>query len=892
MIPKNLAHYDILAPLGKGGMGEVYRARDTKLGREVAIKVLPQEMSGDPERLARFDREARTLATLQHSNIASIYGFETQDKVRFLVMELVEGEDLSERLSRGPIPLDEAVDLAIQLAEGLAAAHAVGVIHRDLKPANIKISSDGKLKILDFGLARAYADDFGSDSDLANSPTLTAMTQAGVILGTAAYMSPEQARGKRADHRADIWAFGVVLFEMLSGERLFEGETVSDTLAGVLRAEIPWDQLPKNTQPSLRGLLKRCLERDASRRLQAIAEARIALEDLKAGRSDESADQIAAGKSSGFRRERLLWIIAVLALVAVVGVTSMHRTQGTSQPLVQSTLLPPVGWDFAPGSPFAVSPDESRVAFVAVALPNNDTVASGTNSIWIRDLTLPKPHELAGTMGAQYPFWSPDGRWLGFFANGKLNKIEARGGPVVPLCDATDSGRGGAWNNQGVIIFQKAWNEALMRVPSSGGTPEPLTTLSKDRFEVAHRWPQFLPDGTHFLYYIVCTTNLRKSTTSGVALGSLDSKDSRYLMNSESRALYAHGNLLYRAGRTLMARPFDLSSLDFVGDPMPVATDIPGGGISWGGAQFGVSQTLLVHMRGVGAAQTVLRWRNREGKVLRTLGKPSSYADFSLSRDDARLALAVGQDACDIWILGQEKGMQTRFTFDPADDRCPLWSPDGSQVSFISSRKAVAEIYLRPTSGQGEASLVYTDSTQIWLTDWSNDGRLIFFNRLDAETGGEIWALDLRSKKAKPVLSGEDSYEGARLSPDGKWLAYSCNKTGNLEVYVQSFPDAKGQWMISTDGGPGAGILPTWRSDGQEVFYLRSGSLLSVPISNKGAFSFGKPQNLFTLSLTGVDASFAVSKDGQQILTNELPPADKSLVGATLIQNWPAVLVR
>jgi len=441
-----LAHYEITGPIGKGGMGEVYRARDTKLGRDVAIKVLPTEMSKDPERLARFDREARTLATLQHANVASIYGFETAGTTRFLVMELVDGEDLSQRLQRGALPTEEVVGLALQLAKGLAAAHAVGIIHRDLKPANIKISSEGKIKILDFGLARAGGADDKSDTGLGDSPTLTAMTQPGVILGTAAYMSPEQARGKSVDRRADIWAFGVVLFGMLTGRPVFEGETVSDTLAGVLRAEVPWDQLPEGTSPTLRRLLERCLDRDPTRRLQAIAEARIILEDLEAGRGEEPAAPATAGGSR--RRERLAWIVAVIALVAVAVVIITRNGPAPDSSLVQSTLLPPEGWDFAPASPFAVSPDGSQVAFEAVTRPDNEKETSGTNGLWIRDLASPEARRLAATNGGAYPFWSPDGQWVGFLADGKLNKVEARGGPIIPLCDATD-GRGGTWNDDG-----------------------------------------------------------------------------------------------------------------------------------------------------------------------------------------------------------------------------------------------------------------------------------------------------------------------------------------------------------------------------------------------------------------------------------------------------------
>ena len=885
-----LAHYEITGPLGKGGMGEVFRARDSKLGRDVAIKVLPTEMSQDPERLARFDREARTLATLQHANVASIYGFEAAGATRFLVMELADGEDLSERMDRGAMPVEDVVALAIQLAQGLAAAHAVGIIHRDLKPANIKISFDGKLKILDFGLARSYGADEGTDSALEHSPTLTAMTQPGIILGTAAYMSPEQARGARVDHRADIWAFGVVVFGMLTGRRVFEGDTVSDTLAGVLRADVPWDQLPKDTPPTLRRLLKRCLERDPSRRLQSIAEARIALEDLKAGRSDETAPPVTAG-ASRFRRERLVWIAAVAALAAAFGALAVLRKPAPPLPVVQSTLLPPKGWDFAPASPFAVSSDGSRIAFVAVARPENELAASGSNSLWIRDLEKPEARRLTDTSGNAYPFWSPDGRWLGFFADGKLNKIEASGGPVIPICDGTD-GRGGAWSSDGVIIFQKSWSEGLMRVAAGGGTPELLTTLNKEHFEIAHRWPSFLPDGRHFLYFVVSTTDPASSEYSGIYLGSLDDDESRLLLKSESRAVYAQRHLLYRAGSTLMARPFDVSALRFTGDPVPVSTDIPGGAISWGGAQFGASANgVLVHMRGAGATSTELKWRGLDGRILGTIGNPDGYQEYSLSHDGKRLAVSIGQNTSDIWIIDLESRMRSRFTFDPADERTPQWSPNDDRVAFSSLREVEGRIFVRPTSGQGDATLLYTANAQIDLTDWSHDGQLIFFNRVSADNGSEIWTIDMRTSEAAPLMSGH-WYEDAHQSPDGRWLAFTSDESGKQEVYVQPFPEATGRWMVSSDGAAGDASEPRWRDDERELFYLRAGSIVSVPVKGEGTFSIGEPRPLFNVSVATTSAGFEVGNEGQRILTNELPPTDQSKIGARLIQNWVSALDR
>ncbi|MCH7548037.1 MAG: protein kinase [Candidatus Krumholzibacteriota bacterium] len=891
MIGETLAHYEITSQLGVGGMGEVYLARDTKLGRDVAIKVLPKPVSGDPERLARFDREARTLATLQHANIASIYGFESAGDVRFLVMELVDGEDLSDRLQSGAIPIDEAIDLAVQLAEGMAAAHTVGIIHRDLKPANLKITPEGKLKILDFGLARAYADDQASDLDLENSPTITAaMTQAGVILGTAAYMSPEQARGKRVDHRSDIWSFGVVLLEMLTGSRVFEGETVSDTLAGVLRAELPWDQLPKHTPPTLRRLLSRCLERDPSRRLQAIAEARIALEDLKAGRSDESDVHTPTPSRSSFGRERLVWIVVVAGMIAGLAAMTLLRSGTREQLLTLSTLLPPDGWDFAPASPFAVSPDGRRVAFVAIARPDNEEAASGTTSLWVRALDEAEPRHLSSEGGEQYPFWSPDGRWLGFFADDKLNKIDARGGPIISLC-ATSDGRGGTWNEAGTIVFQRAWSEGLMKIAAGGGEPEALTTLNKDRFDVAHRWPQFLPDGRHFLFYLVSTTNTVASEYSGIYIGTLDSDETRLLLKSESRALHAQGHLLYRVGSTLMARPFDANALEFKGDPIPVATDIPGGAISWGGAHFGVSEAgVLVHLRGAGATSSLLRWRDRDGNDLRTLGDAAGYWEPSLSNDGTRVAFSLGDAAGDIWIHDLERDVRTRFTFHPADDRTPLWSPDDSKLAFCTSRESAGEIFVRPTSGRGDAELLFTSDSRTSLSDWSNDGRFVLFDYLTlGDDAWDVWILDMETSEAKPLLSGRFNQIDGSLSADGKWIAFSSEESGAFEVYVQAFPEPQGRWMVSSGGG----TQPAWGMDGRELYYLSAGSIVSIAVDAGENFSFGAPEVLFSVNLKASQSvGYRVKDDGQRFLTNELPPFDPSKIGARLIQNWIATLTR
>ena len=433
-----------------------------------------------------------------------------------------------------------------------------------------------------------------------------------------------------------------------------------------------------------------------------------------------------------------------------------------------------------------------------------------------------------------------------------------------------------------------------MKIPAGGGTSEPVTHLNKDRLDIAHRWPRFLPDGRHFLFYVVNTMNPLMSEKSGVYIGSLDSNESRFLLRSESRALYARGHLLYRAGSTLMARPFDASKQRFTGDPTPVATDIPGGGISWGGAQFGTSDAdLLVHMRGAGAFRTLLNWRDRNGEVTSTVGEPAGYWEPRLSHDGTRIAVAVGQDVCDIWIYDLERDMRTRFTFDPADDRYPLWSPDDSLLAFSSGRNGEGEIYVRPTSGQGDAKLLFTADGQIELSDWSSDGRLIFFDRLNPSGGGtDIWVLDMQTSEATPLLSGHE-FTDASLSPDGKWLAFSSDESGTSEIYVQSFPAATGRWMVSNDTRPISAFLPKWRSDGRELYYLRGGEVVAVPVTADATLSFGTPKTLFHVSVRSAGgADYEVSEDGQRILTNELPPADPSKIGATLIQNWAATLAR
>ena len=894
---QDLLQYRVTEKLGEGGMGVVWKATDTTLGREVAIKILPPDFAADEERLSRFDREARLLASLNHPNIAGIYGIHQastsggRPATHFLAMELVPGEDLAERLTRGPLAIEEALRTARAIATGLEAAHENGVIHRDLKPANVKLTKDGVAKVLDFGLAKAADAAASASGDRSHSLTMTsAGTQVGMILGTAAYMSPEQAAGQPVDRRSDVWSFGVVLYELLTGKRLFEGETVSHTLAAVLRAEVDLADLPKHTPARVAHLIRRCLERDPTRRLRDIGEARIVLDDVLSGRVDEPRPGDGRPTIAAAGKGRFAWMAVALVSLVALAAMALWPDRTPRPPMVQSVLMPPRGWDFAPGAPLAVSRDGRQVAFVAYPRTDNEEATAEAIGIWVRDLASTESRRLADADTDAYPFWSPDGRWIGFFADGKLNKIEAGGGPVLPICGDTADGRGGSWNEAGTIVFQRAWNEGLMKVPAGGGTPQPLTTLDKDRFHVAHRWPHFLPDGRHFLFYVVSTTNPVTSEYSGIYVGSLDSGETRFLLKTESRALYAAGHLLYRAGTTLMAHPFDLSTLALTGDPFPVATDVPGGAISWGGAQFGSSEDdVLVHLRGSQTTQSVLTWRDHDGNLLDTIGGPGDYWDPALSHDGSRLALAVGRDAIDIWIHDLERDSRTRFSFDPATERQPLWSPDDRRLAYASAQNAEGEIWVRPTSGQGDAELVFTADTSIALTDWSSDGRLIFFDyqQLVGDDDLDVWVLDLQTLEAKPYLAGKFAQGEARLSPDGRFLAYSSNESGTNEIYVQGFPEADGRWMVSNDGGARGAYTPVWGDDGRELFYKRGNSVLSIPVTPGVGFAFGTPRTLFGLiSKSGTGSRLVVSDQGQRILCNELPPADPSMSGARLIQNW------
>jgi Tol biopolymer transport system component len=881
--------YEIRGPLGAGGMGEVYRARDTKLGREVAIKVIPEMFLSDADRMARFTREAQVLASLNHPNIAAIYGVEEGA----LVMELVEGSTLAERIGQGPIALSEALPLARQIAEALEYAHEHGVVHRDLKPANIKITPEGRVKVLDFGLAKALGNDPAS-GDPASSPTLTMRaTMAGMILGTAAYMSPEQAKGKPVDRRADIWAFGVVLVEMLSGRQLYTGETASETMAAVMMKEPDLGGVPAAVPATIRRLLRRCLDKDPQRRLRDIGEARIALEDALAGAADPE-------PSSAPRSGSRWWMVAVAALaLALLALAAIHFREAPPEPAaVRFQILPPEKGSFGTGG-MALSPDGRRLAFVA-------THADGRTSLWVRALDSPTAVALPGTTGAMYPFWSPDSRSLGFFVVGKLKKVEASGGPAQTVCDVSNTGVGGSWSRDGVILFGTN-TSGLFHVPQAGGAAIPLTTPDPSREENYHARPWFLPDAQHFLY---CARS-RQPEHDAIYLATLGAKDRKRLVGARHGAAFAppapgagKAHLLFLRESTLIAQPLDPISLDFAGEAFPVAEQV-GYDISLGYFSVSANGVLAVRSGGSGG-NAQLAWFGRDGKPAGVVGPPGIYLDVALSPDGKRVAASKTDTQSgnrDIWLLDVLHGIPTRFTFDPALDFRPVWSPNGGRLVFTSNRTGPFNLYQKDSGGaRSEEPLLKSDREQRSY-DWSTDGRFLLYSVNDPKTKTDLWALQdaggvSADRKAQPYLATQHNETQGQFSPSGsgapRWVAYTSDESGRYEVYVQPFPAASGKFQISSDGGS----QPRWRRDGKELYYLApDGKLMAVETRTSPGFEHGAPKALFETRTGNRGAGnqtlmlYDVAADGKRFLINSYMEETASSP-INVVLNWQAALKR
>ena len=861
-----LGVFEILAPIGKGGMGEVYRARDTKLGREIAIKVLPDTLTQDPDRLARFQREATLLAALNHPHIASIYGLEEADGNPFLVLELIPGEDLSERIEHGPIPLDEALEIARQIAEALEEAHEHGIVHRDLKPANIKLTQDGKVKVLDFGLAKAYAADETEATDVSQSPTMSAhATAAGLLLGTAAYMSPEQARGKPVDKRADIWAFGVVLFEMLTGKRLFAGETVSDTLASILKEEPDWTLLPADTPRKLSDLLHRCLRRDVRNRLHDIGDARIEIEETLGEPALSAGPAALPAGHSGQR-----WVTYGLPAALLVGLglwaMAVRTPQAVHTPMRLSITIPrasQVGGGDGMFNYLELSPDGTRLAARALV--------DGAWSLYLRPLATLEATPVPASEDAYFPFFSPDDRWLGFWDadTQELKKISVDGGVPITLCDAPDM-RGGSWGPDGFILFTPdAWS-GLWRVSAEGGTPEELTRPKDEEGESSHRLPEVLPGGQAALFTILAPSG--RQDEGRIALLSLETGGRRVLFEGGSSARYVGtGHIVYARNGSLLAVPFDLDSLEVTGAAVPVVDDVWMSPLETGVAQFSISRSGALAYIGESASvpERSLVWVDRQGRVEPVTEERRGFQAPRLSPDGGQLAVSV-QDGLnhDVWLYDLRRDTKSRFTFGK-NNYGVVWTRDSRQIVFSSNREGNHNLFRKPVDGSGSGSAErLTTTTGSWQnpTGVSPDGRHLAYMQQDNDTHLDIWVLPLEGEgEPQRIVGTRFSEVGGVFSPDGRWLAYVSNESGRDEVYVRPFPGPGRRWPISAGGGQ----EPLWSPDGRELFYRVGRELMAVPVRTQPTFQPGSPEVLFAGRYYGgpqAPPAYDISPDGQRFV--------------------------
>jgi len=883
-----LGPYEILTPLGAGGMGEVYRARDTRLERTVAIKILPTHLSEKPAAKERFEREAKAISSLNHPNICQLYDVGTQETpqgpVSYLVMEYLEGETLADRLLKGPMPLEQVLRYGVEICEGLEKAHRTGVVHRDLKPGNIMLTKAGA-KLMDFGLAKSSvaAPDAGSSTLKTVSHPLTAE---GSVLGTFQYMSPEQVEGKEVDRRSDIFSLGVVLYEMVTGKRAFGGRSQLSVASAIIEKEPePISTVRPTTPPELDHLVSACLAKDPDARFQTAHDVKLQLRWIATRASQ------AGPRAGGSSVERWILGSAVVLLLAALAAISMRPSRQLAPP-TWSSILPPAGTGFAYfAGPVAVSHDGRQLAFVA-------TTADGQDVVWVQSLSEPTPRALPGTAGASYPFWSADDRHLGFFSGGKLRTTEAAGGPVVTLCDAAGA-RGGAWNGDGVILFSTTWG-GVHRLPASGGTPVDITKLDASKGELSHRWPRFLPDGKHFLY-LAANFAGGKAESASILVGSLDSGESKFLFQARSNPDYIPGHLLFVRNRLLMAQPFDADSLELHGEPLPIAEQVQYDELTWRGVFSSSPNGVLAYQGGNTGVSSLLVRLDRTGKRLGTIGPPGDLFNHRISPDGQRVAVAVldsGVVNFQLWTYDIFRPKETRLTFGPNRSRTPVWSPDGTAVAFSINTKGPYDLYERRTDSTGSEALLVESEVSKYPTDWSADGRLIAYCSGGPKQKSSIWMLP-RAGDRKPYtfLQGDHNVGEARFSPDGRWLLYTSDESGRAEVYVTPFPAASSKWQVSTAGG----ASPKWRRDGGEIFYLAADSRLMAAEVEAGGDIFQvkavRPlfqvflrtgPSRFELNTTSEQIGYDSSPDGQWFVVNS--PPEGSPPPITLITSWSAGL--
>ena len=902
MIGTTLSHFKITAKLGEGGMGEVYRAEDTKLGREVAIKVLPEAVASDPERLARFEREAKVLAALNHANIAAIYSLEsavaqlpatspqlpagregealkpygptalTPSPVAFLVMELAEGEDLKELIGRGPIPIDQALPIALQIADALETAHEKGIIHRDLKPANVKLTPDGQVKVLDFGLAKALDPQDLKTSrpqDLSVSPTLTAqMTGAGIILGTAAYMSPEQARGEEADRRSDIWSFGVLLTEMLTGGPVFDEPTVSDTLAAVLKSDPDLSRVPDALPPQLLRLIRRCLRKDPRERLRDIGDVALELREVAAGGEDAELQPAAAQTADSTTSSRWFAPLIGLAIGLVLAFAGMQlldfgdEKERRDPRLLRFTIPAPEGTVLQRG--LAISPDGSKIAFLARDTENR-------TMIWVRFVDSLVMEPVPGTEGAHFPFWSPDGKQIGFLAANELKIVDLIGTPprtLAKVASAPDA-RGGSWGPDGTIIYTPGFSGGIQQIPATGGEPIPATELDPEGLIGTHRFPWFLPDGEHFVFYASTGTGTEPGE---IHLGMLGITTTKRLTEASSAPVFAAPDqLIFTRGEVLVAQTFDLDQLELQGDPVPLGVDLPGGLAVSGSRSLSASATATLVFRADLASWSELFWVSRDGTELGMLGEENTWHYMPrISPDGKKVAVSrysADTDGGDLWIYDRARGLGNPLVAGPGDEDIPAWSPDGQRLAFTRTQGAVVGLYTVELEIPGSERLLYEGEIPLFPDDWTKDGTSVLVERLAVEESYELLLLsaDQPETPPKPFVTSANREWSGDISPDGRWVAFNSDATGRTEVYVRSFDGSEPPWQVSTDGGG----EPCFSPDGTELYFVGSdGWIHAARVVPGDEFMTEDPTPLFDsrLDRTSFNRQFDVAPDGTFLL--------------------------
>jgi serine/threonine protein kinase/Tol biopolymer transport system component len=885
-----LGPYEIVSPLGAGGMGEVYRARDTRLERTVAIKVLPSHLSASPESRQRFDREAKTISQLSHPHICALYDVGHQDGTDYLVMEYLEGETLSDRLARSALPLEQTVRYGVEIADALDRAHRQGIVHRDLKPGNVMLTKAG-VKLLDFGLAKAVEAP-GSPPGLTSVPTMMGgpnLTQEGTILGTFQYMAPEQLEGKEADARTDIFAFGCVLYEMATGRKAFSGASQASLISAIMQNDPPpVSSLQPMTPPLLDRVVKTCLAKDPEERWQSAADLKRELRWIAEGESGAI-----AAPAPAIRRNRMLpWIAAgLLAASTLILAALLLSRRAPETPVVRSSILPPEASEFVSTAIFAgpveISPDGSRLVFTA-------RTGEGPNLLWVRALKDGAARPLSGTEGAERPFWSPDGRFIGFFANRAVRKIDANGGPVFTLAPVTE-GRGGSWNEDGVILFSGAARGPIFRVGADGGKVEPATALGPGH--VTHRYPHFLPDGKHFLYLARRTGAGpgRDAATPAILVGSLDSKETGTLVDVASNALFASGYLLYVREHALVAQPFDLDRRAVSGRPVAIAPNVRMDERFSRGVFSASRNGALVYQTGKGHTVSALRWIDRKGAVIGSVGDPAQFFNGGypeISPDGTRATAAVidlRTGTSDVWLVDLIRGTRSRFTSGPGDKFAPTWSPDGSRIAYNVSNPAGGgyDVAVKSTSGSGAQELLRSDRVE-WQAPngFSPDGRFLILQKRKGERD-DLFALPLTGDRTLHPIAVSDALEtSGQFSPDGRYVAYVSDESGRDEIYVTAFPGKSDHWQVSQNGG----MEPRWRKDGKELFFFAPDNrLMAAEVKSGGPpFEVGAIQPLFQARMMGLAYRYDVSQDGQRFLVNSGLAEEISPI--TLVTNWMAGL--